>query len=65
MNELQSERVAQRLGLTDSVIRQLRARGYLQRLELTDEEIRQRLYRAHLASTASLPGRRATGATEW
>jgi hypothetical protein len=49
MSGLQSERVAQRLGLTDSVIRQLRARGYLQRLELADEEIRERLYRAHLA----------------
>jgi hypothetical protein len=49
MSELDSARVAERLGLTDAVIRQLRARGYLQRLALGDDEIRDRLYRGQLA----------------
>ena len=49
MSELDSARVAERLGLTDAVIRQLRARGYLQRLALDDDEIRDRLYRGQLA----------------
>jgi hypothetical protein len=53
MSELRSERVAERLGLTEAVIRQLRARGYLERLVLADDEIGERLYRAQLAYSLS------------
>lgn len=49
MNELDTVRIAKRLGLTEPVIRQLRARGLLDRLRLKDEEIDERLDRAFLA----------------
>ena len=49
MNELDAERIAKRLGLTDAVICQLQAHGYLQRLALTAQELDARIYRAHLA----------------
>jgi hypothetical protein len=49
MSELDAERIAKRLGLTDAVICQLRAHGYLQRLAVTAHELDARIYRAHLA----------------
>ena len=52
MNRPDAEAVAKRLGLTDAVIRQLRARGKLQRLALPDADIRERLYNAHLSFVA-------------
>jgi hypothetical protein len=44
-----SERVATRLGLDETTIARLQARGQLERLALTEPDIRERLYRAHLA----------------
>jgi hypothetical protein len=41
--------VAQRLGLNETTIARLQARGYLDRLALTEPQIRERLYHAHLA----------------
>jgi hypothetical protein len=58
MSELDAVRIAERLGLTDAVICQLRAHGYLQRLAVTAHELDARIYRAHLASLkkdANLP----------
>ncbi len=49
MSELDAERIAKRLGLTDAVICRLQAHGYLQRLALTAPELDARIYRAHLA----------------
>jgi len=49
MSELDAEHIAKRLGLTDAVICQLRAHGYLQRLAVTAHELDARIYRAHLA----------------
>jgi hypothetical protein len=49
MSELDAERIAKRLGLTDAVICQLRAHGYLQRLAVTPHELDARICRAHLA----------------
>jgi hypothetical protein len=43
------DQVAARLGLDETTIARLRARGRLERLALTQPEIRERLYRAHLA----------------
>ena len=54
MSELDVARTAKRLGLTDAVICQLQAYGYLHRLDLTANELDARIYRAHLAH---LPGR--------
>ncbi len=45
----QPHSVAARLGLDETTIRRLRARGHLPRLALTEPEIRERLYHAHLA----------------
>ena len=58
MSELDAERIAKRLGLTDAVICQLRAYGYLQRLAVTAHELDARICRAHLAyleKDANLP----------
>jgi hypothetical protein len=49
VNEQNAEAVAKRLGLTEAVIRRLRARGKLHRLSLDDSDIRERLYAAHVA----------------
>jgi hypothetical protein len=49
MSELDAELIAKRLGLTDAVICQLQALGYLQRLAVTAHELDARIYRAHLA----------------
>jgi hypothetical protein len=45
----EADRVVARLGLDETAIARLRARGRLERLALTEPEIRERLYRAHLA----------------
>jgi hypothetical protein len=55
MSELDPERIAKRLGLTDPVIRRLQAHGYLQRLALTAPELDARIYRAHLAYLNKTP----------
>jgi hypothetical protein len=52
MSELDAERIAKRLGLTDAVICQLRAHGYLQRLAVTAHELDARIYRAHTSPTS-------------
>jgi hypothetical protein len=44
-----TESLAAGLGLTEPVIRRLRARGHLTRLELSELEARERLWRAHVA----------------
>jgi hypothetical protein len=49
MSELDAERIAKRLGLTDALICQLQAYGYLERLAVTAPELDARIYRAHLA----------------
>ena len=49
MNELKTVQIAKRLGLTESVIRQLQARDLLERLRLDDQEIDERLQRAYFA----------------
>jgi hypothetical protein len=49
VSEQNAEAVAKRLGLTEAVVRRLRARGKLDRLSLDDSDIRQRLYAAHVA----------------
>lgn len=43
-------RVAMRLGLDETAIRNLEAKGHLARLGLTEYEIRRRLYHAYLAA---------------
>jgi hypothetical protein len=43
-----AETVARRLGLTETVIRRLRAHGQLERCALSDAEIDRRLVEAHL-----------------
>lgn len=43
-----SELVARRLGLTECVIRQLQARGYLDRLDLDESDLQERLYCTYL-----------------
>jgi hypothetical protein len=73
MSELDAERIAKRLGLTDAVIRRLQANGYLQRLALTAPELDARIYRAHLAhlkpdarslNARTRPGRRTPRRTD-
>ena len=51
-----AEAVARRLGLTETLIRRLRARGQLERCALSDAEIDRRLYEAHLAFVARNQG---------
>jgi hypothetical protein len=49
VSEQNAEAVARRLGLTEAVVRRLRARGKLDRLSLDERDIRERLYAAHVA----------------
>lgn len=46
---IDAEVVARRLGLTETIIRGLRARDQLRRCALSEAEIDRRLYEAHLA----------------
>lgn len=45
-----AERTAARLGLTEPVVRRLRARGQLDRLDLSEREARERLWRGQADS---------------
>jgi hypothetical protein len=49
VSDADAETVARRLGLTEAVIRRLRAHGHLERCALSDAEIDRRLFEAHLA----------------
>jgi hypothetical protein len=53
-----AKQAAARLGLDETTIRWLEARGYLRRLPPTEAEIRARLYHARLAYLRSLADRR-------
>jgi hypothetical protein len=48
MSNLDAELMAERLGLTEPLIRQLQARGYFERLAIDEDELRTRLYRGYL-----------------
>ena len=66
MSELDAERIAKRLGLTDAVVCRLRAHGYLQRLAVTAHELDARIYRArltYLKRDAGLPSTRTRPVT--
>ena len=66
MSNLDAEAMAERLGLTDQVIRQLQARGYLDRLAISEDELRERLrggYRRWLTSAQLRGAPRATRRT--
>jgi hypothetical protein len=66
MSNLDAEVMAERLGLTEPVIRQLQARGYLERLAIDEDELQARLLRGYLLSLTSsqtdgaLPATRTT-----
>ena len=66
MSNLDAEVMAERLGLTEAVIRQLQARGYLERLAIDEDELQARLARGYLRSLTSsqtdgaLPAARTT-----
>lgn len=49
--------IAARLGIGETTVRRLQARGYLETLVVTDAEIRARLYRAHEAFARRIPRR--------
>jgi hypothetical protein len=49
MSNLDAEVMAERLGLTEPVIRQLQARGYLERLAIDEDELHARLARGYLS----------------
>lgn len=66
------DQVAARLGLDETTIARLQARGQLERLALTQPEIREHLYRAHLAylhaqrrSTQGSGRANVAGSTDW
>jgi hypothetical protein len=48
MSNPDAKLVAERLGLTEPVIRQLQARGYFERLAIDEEELRARMLRGYL-----------------
>jgi hypothetical protein len=50
MSNADAELMAERLGLTEPLIRQLQARGYLERLAIDEDELRTRLLRGYLSS---------------
>jgi hypothetical protein len=50
MSNLDAELMAERLGLTEPLIRQLQARGYFERLAIDEDELRTRLLRGYLSS---------------
>jgi hypothetical protein len=61
MSNLDAEVMAERLGLTEPIIRQLQARGYLERLAIDEDELQARLARAYLRSlNESLQAARTT-----
>jgi hypothetical protein len=61
MSNLDAELMAERLGLTEPLIRQLQARGYLERLAIDEDELQARLVRGYLSSLSeALPAVRTT-----
>ena len=54
MSNLDAELMAERLGLTEPLIRQLQARGYLERLAIDEDELHARLARGYLGWLTSL-----------
>ena len=50
MSNVDAELMAERLGLTEPLIRQLQARGYFERLAIDEDELRTRLVRGYLSS---------------
>ena len=61
MSNLDAELMAERLGLTEALIRQLQARGYLERLAIDEDELHARLLRGYLSSLSE--AQPATGTT--
>jgi hypothetical protein len=55
MSNLDAELMAERLGLTEPLIRQLQARGYFERLAITEDELHARLLRGYLSSLSEAP----------
>ena len=56
MSNVDAELMAERLGLTEPVIRQLQAHGYFERLAIDEEELRARMLRGYLGwLTSSTP----------
>jgi hypothetical protein len=47
--------IAARLGIDETQVRRLQARGYLLSLPLEESEIRERLFRAHCVYAAARP----------
>ena len=66
MSNHDAELMAERLGLTEPLIRQLQARGYFERLAIDEDELRTRLLRGYLSALTSsqtdeaLPATRTT-----
>jgi hypothetical protein len=52
--------IATRLGLDETDVRRLQARGYLLTLDLREWEIRDRLFRAHTDALGLSPKRRSS-----
>jgi hypothetical protein len=50
MSNLDAELMAERLGLTEPLIRQLQARGYFERLAIDEDELHARLVRGYLSA---------------
>lgn len=63
MSNLDAELMAERLGLTEPVIRQLQARGYLDRLAVGEDELRARMLRGYLGWLTSASADEALRAT--
>ena len=53
MSNPDAEAMAERLGLTEPVIRQLQARGYLERLAIDEAELQARLARGYLRALSA------------
>ena len=61
MSNHDAELMAERLGLTEPLIRQLQARGYYERLAIDEDELQARLARGYLSSLSeALPAARTT-----
>jgi hypothetical protein len=66
MSNPDAKSMAERLGLTEPVVRQLQARGYLERLAIGEDELRARLQRGYLGwltspqTDGALPATRRT-----
>jgi len=54
MSNPDAKLVAERLGLTEPVIRQLQAHGYLERLAIDEDELHARLLRGYLDSLSEV-----------